>query len=61
MEPRNDRDEPVGPIEDYNEDRLKDLLNRPEVDHVRVFRKKVDKARKKNKAARMARRKNRKK
>lgn len=73
MQAFDDNEFPMGPVMPFDEDVINEVLDRPGVHHVKKFSMaqdgpcktpfmvKVKKARKKNRAARMARRKNRKK
>ena len=38
MQARNENNEPLGPPEPFDEEKMKEMLDKPEVDHVRVFR-----------------------
>ena len=42
MQEMNKDNKPLAPPEPFNEEKMKEMLAKPEVDHVRVFRLKKD-------------------
>lgn len=38
MQPHDEGGQPLGPLEPFDAEKMKELLDKPKVDHVRVFR-----------------------